>query len=126
MQSRIYLSRIRAGCERDYLQAHKAIWPGLLDTMKKAGGVRENCFMLDNFVVVHVEAADVDSTLARLAENTLSRLWKKEMLLCWSLRWIRAQNCSHTWPKCPNVRTSEINESPNRDGLQSWLELNTR
>ena len=79
MQSRVYLSKLRAGCEKDYIEAHKAVWPTLLEAMKHAGVIRESCFVVDRFVVVHIEAVDVDSTLARLAECPISQQWEERM-----------------------------------------------
>ena len=37
MAYRAYIGKIRKGKENEYIEAHKVVWPELIDAMKKAG-----------------------------------------------------------------------------------------
>lgn len=75
MACRAYLGKIRKGKQQEYIEAHKAVWPELIDVMKQAGVTRESCFVLDDHVFVYVEAADIDATMERLASNPVNQKW---------------------------------------------------
>ncbi len=79
MGYRAYFGKIRPGKQREYLEAHKAVWPELLEVMRQAGVSRESCFVLENWVVVYVEADDIKVTMGKLAENPINQRWDSFM-----------------------------------------------
>jgi L-rhamnose mutarotase len=75
MAWRAYFAKLRPGKRRDYVEAHKAVWPELLDAMRQAGVTRESCFVLEDYVVVYVEADDIESTMRKLASDPVNLRW---------------------------------------------------
>jgi L-rhamnose mutarotase len=79
MEYRAYFGKIRAGKQREYIEAHKAVWPELLEVMRQAGVNRERCFVLEDYVVVYVEADNIKATMDQLAENPINQRWDSFM-----------------------------------------------
>jgi L-rhamnose mutarotase len=75
MEYGAYFGKIRPGKQREYLEAHKAVWPELLEVMRQAGVSKESCFVLENYIVVYVEADDIKETMDKLAENPINQRW---------------------------------------------------
>lgn len=79
MGYRVYFGRIRAGKRREYIEAHRAVWPELLEVMRQAGVSRESCFVLEDYVVVYVEADNIEATMEQLAKNPVNQRWDSFM-----------------------------------------------
>ena len=75
MAYRAYLGKILEGKQRAYVDAHRAVWPDLIHAMRRAGVTRESCFVLDQCVIVYVEAADIDATMKKLAKDPINQKW---------------------------------------------------
>jgi L-rhamnose mutarotase len=75
MAYRAYIGKIRKGKENDYIEAHKAVWPELLDAMRKLGVEKESCFVFGGYIFVYVEAPDIEKTMAALALDPINRKW---------------------------------------------------
>lgn len=72
---RAYIGRIRQGKEREYIEAHKNVWPELIEAMRKAGVVREICFVFENTIFVFVEAQDISVTMDNLMRDPINQEW---------------------------------------------------
>jgi L-rhamnose mutarotase len=79
MGYRAYFGKIRAGKRREYIEAHKAVWPELLEVMRQAGISRESCFVLEDYVVVYLEGDNIEATMDQLSENPISQRWDSFM-----------------------------------------------
>jgi L-rhamnose mutarotase len=75
MGYRAYIGRIREGKQQDYIEAHKTVWPELIDAMKEAGVSKESCFVLNNHIFVYVEAPDIGATIEKLANDPVNQRW---------------------------------------------------
>ena len=62
-----------------YVDAHKSVWPELIDVMRQAGVKHESCFLFADYVVVYVEADDIDATMKTLASDPVNLTWDKLM-----------------------------------------------
>jgi L-rhamnose mutarotase len=72
---RAYIGKIRKGKENEYIEAHKAVWPELIEAMKKVGIETESCFVLGNYIFVYVAAPDIDGTMERLMRDPINQRW---------------------------------------------------
>ncbi len=79
MAYRAYIGKIRKGKENEYIEAHKVVWPELIDAMKKAGMQGESCFVFGNHVFIYVEASDIDATMEALIRDPISQRWEAFM-----------------------------------------------
>jgi len=72
---RAFIGKVRKGKEDEYLDAHKAVWPELIDAMKRVGVERESCFVFRNYIFVYVEASDIDATMESLMRDQVNQRW---------------------------------------------------
>ena len=75
MAYRAYIGKIRRGKENDYIEAHKAVWPELLEAMHRVGIERESCFVAGNYIFVYVESSDIDATMEALSRDPINQKW---------------------------------------------------
>jgi L-rhamnose mutarotase len=75
MGHRAFIGKIRKGREDDYVAAHRAVWPELIDVMRKLGVERESCFICGRYIFVYVEAADISSTMDNLQRDPVNQKW---------------------------------------------------
>ncbi len=75
MAYRAYIGKIRRGKENDYIEAHKAVWPGLLEAMNRVGIERESCFVAGNYIFVYVESSDIDAAMEALSRDPINQKW---------------------------------------------------
>jgi L-rhamnose mutarotase len=72
-------TRLKAGAEDRYDQAHQAVWPEVLEAIRKAG-VRQWVIFRDGLDIFHViECKDYDSAIAELARDPVNQRWQAEM-----------------------------------------------
>jgi L-rhamnose mutarotase len=74
-----YIGKIRKGKENEYIEAHKAVWPGLLTAMKKVGVEKEICFVRGNYIFVYVESSDIDAAMKALSADPVNQRWDAYM-----------------------------------------------
>ncbi|MGA7765301.1 MAG: L-rhamnose mutarotase [Candidatus Sulfotelmatobacter sp.] len=72
---RAFIGKIRKGKEKEYVEAHKQVWPELIDAMMKAGVENQSCFVFENHICVYLEAQDIDATMDRLARDPINQKW---------------------------------------------------
>jgi L-rhamnose mutarotase len=72
---RAFIGRIRKGKEKAYIDAHKKVWPELIEAMVKAGVTNESCFVFENHIFVYLEAPDIELTMDRLARDPINQKW---------------------------------------------------
>jgi L-rhamnose mutarotase len=71
--------RLKAGAEDRYDQAHEAVWPEVLEAIRKAG-VHQWVIYRDGLDLFHViECEDYDRAIAELARDPVNQRWQAEM-----------------------------------------------
>lgn len=71
--------RIRPGREDDYVTAHAAVWPELLDELR-AAGVRNYTIYRDGLDVFgYYEGDDLDAADKAMAGSDVNRRWQEAM-----------------------------------------------
>lgn len=75
MAYRAYLGKIRKGKEDEYVEVHKAVWPELIEAMRRAGVKQERCFVVGNYICVYMESSTPDATMETLARDPINQKW---------------------------------------------------
>jgi L-rhamnose mutarotase len=100
MACRALIGKIRKGKEREYVDAHQAVWPELIDAMRRAGVERESCFVFRNYIFVYTEASDIDATMEKLLRDPISQKWEAYME---ALLEPPVDGCSELFPEMTEV-----------------------
>ena len=79
MQRVAFVMRIRAGQEEEYRRRHRAVWPEMLDALKRAGCANYSIFLRGRDLFAYLEVADLDHMLRELAASEASRRWEAHM-----------------------------------------------
>ncbi len=70
---------VRPGREEAYREAHRAVWPELIEEASKAGIRNHSVFMSGRTLFVYLEADDVEKSLAILNSNPIKMRWDEYM-----------------------------------------------
>jgi L-rhamnose mutarotase len=72
-------TRLKAGAEDRYEQAHEAVWPEVLEAIRQAG-VRQWLIFRDGLDLFHfIECEDYERAIAELAGDPVNQRWQAEM-----------------------------------------------
>ena len=74
-----FVLRVRPDRIDEYVAAHRAVWPEMLDALRGAGIRNYSIFRDGNQVFGYFETDDVDATERYLAAQDVSRRWQDEM-----------------------------------------------
>lgn len=69
----------RPGTEREYVERHKAVWPGVLRALKEAGLSNFSTFMVGNQLYGFIEADDFRQAWAKFQADPETQRWEKYM-----------------------------------------------
>jgi L-rhamnose mutarotase len=100
MAYRAYIGKIKKGKEKDYIEAHKAVWPELIAAMRKAGVENESCFVLGNYIFVYIEASDINATMEVLSADPVNQKWD---IFMEPLLEFPVEGCTELFPKMTEV-----------------------
>jgi L-rhamnose mutarotase len=79
MQRAAYILIIRDGMEKCYREAHRAVWPELIEAASRCGVRNHSSFVNGRSVVVYIEAEDLQDTYARLTDEPVKTRWDQFM-----------------------------------------------
>jgi L-rhamnose mutarotase len=79
MQRVAFVMRVRAGQEEEYRRRHRAVWPEMLDALKRAGCANYSIFLRGRDLFAYLEVADLDRMRRELAASEASRRWEAHM-----------------------------------------------
>ena len=72
-------TRIKSGSEERYEEYHRAVWPEVIEAIKKAGITRYLIFR-DGLDLFHfIECDDYDRAMAEIAKDPTSMRWEAEI-----------------------------------------------
>ncbi len=72
-------TRLRPGAEERYEDYHRAVWPEVLEAIRRAG-ITEYLIFRDGLDLFHcIECEDYDRAMARLAQDPVNLRWQAEM-----------------------------------------------
>ena len=71
--------QIRKGMGPAYDEAHRRVWPEMLDLLKRAGVSRYSIFRRNEQLFLFMEVADFNVTWDRLDADPINRRWQSAM-----------------------------------------------
>jgi L-rhamnose mutarotase len=78
-QRSAFVLRVRPDKVEEYVEAHSAVWPEMLDALRAAGIHNYSIFRADNEVFGYFEADDLDAAGRYLDAQDVSRRWQDHM-----------------------------------------------
>jgi L-rhamnose mutarotase len=78
-QRSAFVLRVRPDKVEEYVEAHSAVWPEMLDALRAAGIRNYSIFRADNEVFGYFEADDLDAAGRYLDAQDVSRRWQDHM-----------------------------------------------
>ncbi len=79
MQRRVVITELRPECREAYIEAHKAVWPELLERYREAGFRKITCHLLANTLVVVTEAEDIEAVSTMMSSDPTDQRWQEWM-----------------------------------------------
>jgi len=74
-----FVLRVRPDRIDEYVEAHRTVWPEMLDALRGAGIRNYTIFRAGNEVFGYFEADDLDAAAAYLAEQEVCARWQDAM-----------------------------------------------
>ncbi len=72
-------TRLKPGAEERYEEYHRAVWPEVLEAIRRAG-ITNYVIFRDGLDLFHyIECSDYDRAIADLAEDPINVKWQAEM-----------------------------------------------
>jgi L-rhamnose mutarotase len=71
--------RLRPGCEAEYRQRHMAVWPALLDALRRAGVHNYSIFVRGKDLFGYLEVEDFPRFQHAMAASEVNARWQAEM-----------------------------------------------
>ena len=72
-------TRLKPGCEERYEQYHRAVWPEVIEAIKRSG-VRRYLIFRDGLDLFHfIECDDYAQAIAQIASDPTSMRWEAEI-----------------------------------------------
>jgi L-rhamnose mutarotase len=78
-QRSAFVLRVRPECVDEYVEAHRAVWPEMLEALKGAGIRNYTIFRAGNEMFGYFEADDLDAAERYLAQQEVSTRWQDAM-----------------------------------------------
>lgn len=75
-----FLLKVKADKIDEYREAHKAVWPEMLQALRETGWHNYSLFLRpDGMLVGYVETPDFEKALAEMAKREINLKWQQEM-----------------------------------------------
>lgn len=79
MQRRVVIAELRPECRQEYITAHQAVWPELLNRYREIGFHRITCHLHGNTLIVVTEADDLDAVSEIAKKDPIDQRWQTWM-----------------------------------------------
>jgi len=79
MQRVAFLLRLKKGAGPAYDEAHKVVWPEMLDLLKRAGICEYSIFRRDELLVLTMRVEDFEATWSRIDSDPVNLRWQEAM-----------------------------------------------
>lgn len=75
-----FLLKVKEDKIEEYREAHKAVWPEMLQALRETGWHNYSLFLRpDGMLVGYLETPDFEKALAAMAEREINLKWQREM-----------------------------------------------
>lgn len=72
-------TRLKPGVEKRYEEYHRAVWPDVLDAIRRVGITKYTIFRDGLDLFHYIECDDYDRAIAQLAQDPVNIRWQAEM-----------------------------------------------
>lgn len=80
MQRVCFLLKVRADRLDEYIERHAAVWPEMLDALRRTGWTNYSLFLRpDGLLVGYFETPDLQAALDGMAATEVNERWQAEM-----------------------------------------------
>jgi len=80
MKRACFFLKVKKGLLEEYKNAHKEVWPEMLEAIRRAGMKNYSLFLRrDGLLVGYFEAEDPQESLRKVRETKANRRWQKHM-----------------------------------------------
>lgn len=79
MERIAFVMRLRSGVEAEYRRRHAAVWPEMLDELRKAGVTNYSIYQHGDVLFGYLEVDDFERFRRHLAESPVNLRWQAEM-----------------------------------------------
>jgi L-rhamnose mutarotase len=79
MQRVAFLLRLKKDAGPAYDEAHKAVWPEMLDLLKRAGISEYSIFRRDELLVLSMRVEDFEATWSKIDNDPVNLRWQEAM-----------------------------------------------
>ena len=79
LQRRVLIAELKPECRQEYVEAHKEVWPELLQRYREIGYHKITCHLLGNTLAVVAEAEDLDAVMEALKNDSIDSRWQAWM-----------------------------------------------
>jgi L-rhamnose mutarotase len=70
---------VKEGMEEVYREAHRHVWPGILEGARKAGIRNYTIFMIGRQLFSYFEVEDLEKAMAMIAADPVNQKWQETM-----------------------------------------------
>jgi L-rhamnose mutarotase len=74
-----FVLRVKPACVEEYIEAHRQVWPEMLQALRNAGIRNYTIFRAGNEMFGYFEADDLERASDYLAEKEVSARWQDAM-----------------------------------------------
>ena len=74
-----FMLRLRPGVEAAYEEAHRAVWPEMLELLKSVGISEYSIYRRDELLILTLRAADFEKTWSQLDNHPVNLRWQETM-----------------------------------------------
>lgn len=74
-----FILRLREGVSEAYEEAHRAVWPEMLELLKSAGISEYSIYRRDTLLVLALRAADFEETWSQIDNHPVNLRWQAAM-----------------------------------------------
>jgi L-rhamnose mutarotase len=79
MARHLYLMQCKPGCEKEYVERHKAVFPELLASLKRVGVRDYSIFMRGTQLYAYMVVDDFKAAMKELSDDPANRRWQEFM-----------------------------------------------
>jgi len=74
-----FLLKLKQGAGPAYDQAHKAVWPEMLELLKRAGISEYSIFRRDELLILSMRVDDFEATWSKIENDPVNLRWQQAM-----------------------------------------------
>ena len=74
-----FMLKLRPGTAEAYEEAHRAVWPEMLDLLKRSGISEYSIYRRDDLLILALRTADFEATWSRIDNDPVNLRWQAAM-----------------------------------------------